>query len=77
MIFRSEDLKRYFGVHRKEAAGFLLLLLSLEPGEVFHSTIGTVEKQEDNTFRIVVDEATLERLCDTWAKDGGDRGEEN
>lgn len=72
MNFNLSTLKKYFSINKKEAAGFMLMLLHLKPGEGFRSIVGKVERLENGDFRIDVDDETVKNLISLWTKENKD-----
>ena len=64
MNFNLGSLRKYFGVNKKEAAAFILMLLHLEEGEEFNSVIGKVRKLKGEKFEVVVGDNVLKILID-------------
>lgn len=65
MNFDLTKLRNYFGMHKRETAAFMLLLLNMEKGEKFKSKLGEVVKLEDNLFKINTNMAVKE-LAEIW-----------
>lgn len=63
------DLKDYFKVNRKEAAGFILMLVHLKPGDKFQSVIGRIDKLDEDTFKLSITDNVLSRLLEDWVED--------
>lgn len=60
------DLKDYFKINRKEAAGFILMLAHLKPGDKFQSVIGRIDKLDEDTFKLSITDNVLSRLTEDW-----------
>ena len=58
-------LKDFFGVNKKEAAGFLLMLAYMEVGDEFKSVLGNITKMENETFKLDFTGAT-KNLVEIW-----------
>ena len=68
MNFDLNKLRNHFGMHTREAAGFILLLLNMNEGDKFKSRIGEVVKLSDNTFK-VNSKKSIEELADLWVEE--------
>lgn len=67
MDFNINSLKNYFKVNTKEAAGFMLMLLTLEEGNKFKTNLGTITKLKDNKFEIETGKTQVNKLIDLWS----------
>jgi hypothetical protein len=65
MNFDLSKLQTYFGMHTREAAGFILLLLNMEEGDRFKTRLGEVIKLEGNKFEVSTGTA-IEDLAEIW-----------
>lgn len=67
MEFNLTTAKEYFNLHRRELAGFILMLLHLEEGEQVDSVLGTIRKLEENKFEVIAgDRSSVNKLVELW-----------
>jgi hypothetical protein len=65
MDFDLESLRSYFGMHKKETAGFMLMLLHMEKGDKFSSRLGVIQKTDDMVFQLTTNK-TVGALSKLW-----------
>jgi len=65
MNFDLGKLRSHFGMHTREAAGFILLLLNMDEGDKFKSRLGEVVKLSNDTFKVNT-KRSMEELADLW-----------
>jgi len=64
-----DDLEKRFKVNRHEAAMFFLMLTMLPPGGVFEAINGRIEKVDETTLNIVVDEKVFEKISNDFVEE--------
>jgi len=62
-------LQKFFSVRKKEAAGFMLMLLHLKEGDEFRSILGKIVKKDNNTFEIVMSEDVIKKVVDLFIEE--------
>ena len=68
--YTLNDLEKYFEV-RKEEAGLLFIFLTLlSPGSSISFFNGQIEKLTEDTFRLVIDKDTYNRVADDFLVEG-------
>lgn len=70
--FSEEELNLFFGARRLEAAGLILMLMYLPVGGQFKALNGKIIKTGEDTFRLDIDEETLEDLSQEWIEENVD-----
>jgi hypothetical protein len=65
MNFDLKALRSYFGMHKKETAGFILMLLHMEKGDKFSSRLGELKKVGDTSFELSTNK-TIDALAKIW-----------
>ena len=65
MNFNLKAVRKYFGMHNREASGFLLMLLQMKKGDKFKSRLGEIVKLNDNKFEVNTNMA-IQELSEIW-----------
>ena len=66
MKYDLKDLEDRFHIKRHEAGMFFLMLAMLPPGGVFQAVNGKIEKVDESTLKISIDEETLMSVADEF-----------
>ena len=61
-----QELERHCDINRREAAIFFLYLCMMPPGDSFTVQNGRVEKIDETTLKLVVDEKTISRVAEDF-----------
>jgi hypothetical protein len=65
MNFNLKKLQSHFGIHKKEVAGFFLILMHMESGDVLRTRLGGIKKLDKNTFKLDQTK-TIQELAEIW-----------
>ena len=69
MKITLDDLVSRFHMQKHEAGMFFLMLAMLPPGGVFDAVNGRIEKVDEETLKLVVDEKTFKNAADDFMEE--------
>ncbi|QIG71330.1 hypothetical protein EVB94_223 [Rhizobium phage RHph_TM40] len=70
MKHNLSTLKTLYSIDKKSAASLMAMLCSLNEGEEFHSNLGRIKKDGENSFKIIFNNNTINNIVDELTDDG-------
>lgn len=69
MKITLDELEKRFKVNRHEAAMFFLMLTMLPSGGRFEAVNGRIEKIDESTLKLVIDEKVFEKISNDFVEE--------